>query len=190
MVRWWGLIVIAGCGFDPNAKPMSAPNADAQVADSMMSTTPPRIVIEAESYTTKRDSPTEAWTSATVLAGYSGASYMQCGPDGGAYCPNDATLSTCAATMTYDVTIATSATYYVHVRTYGASSSSDSLWYGVDGAVATDVVDFVDDAAWNWQTGATTYPLTAGAHTLTIYQRECGAAIDVIGLTPSISNPP
>jgi hypothetical protein len=194
MVRWL-LALVAACGFHPS----TTSDNDSAPADTSTSTAadaphdamvPSSIVIEAESYTTKHDSPTEAWNPATAIQSFSGASYMQCGPDSGAYCPNDANLPTCAASMTYDLTIATAATYYAHVRTYGASSSSDSLWYGVDGTPAADVVDFIDNGAWNWQTGATTYTLAAGAHTLTIYQRECGAAVDVVAVTTSNTNPP
>ena len=192
--------LVAACGFRPSTMPDndSAPHDSVLHDDSPPPVDGPHdamagspaIVIEAESYTTKHDSPTEAWNPATAIASYSGASYMRCGPDAGAYCPNDTNLATCAASMTYDLAITSAATYYVHARTYGASSSSDSLWFGIDGAPAPDVVDFIDNAAWNWQTGATTYALAAGAHTLTIYQRECGAAVDVVAVTTSNTNPP
>src|ERR1700733_7914880 len=174
MVRWV-LALVAACRFSPSTKPDndsaphddSLPPADAS-HDAMSVLLPPSIVIEAESYTTKHDSSTEAWSPATAIPSYSGTSYMQCGPDLGAYCPNDANLPTCAASMTYDLAITTAAAYDVHVRTYGANTSSDSLWYGIDGTPAADAVDFIDNDAWNWQTGATTYTLAAGAHTLTI----------------------
>src|SRR5580704_3937093 len=177
MARWL-LVFVAACGFRPNTAPDndSAPPNDARSPDDAprdAMAVSSQIVIEAESYTTKYASTTEAWNPATAIASYSGASYMQCGPDQGAYCPDDANLATCAASMTYDLAIATAATYYVHVRTYGANTSSDSLWYGIDGTPAADAVDFIDNGAWNWQTGATTYSLAAGPHTLTIYQREC-----------------
>ena len=199
MVRWWALGLVGACGFNAGATPDGSQMArDAAMArdgampdampDAMMA--PPPIVIEAESYTIERESQTESWAPATAIAGYSGASYMQCGPDSGAYCPNDANLATCAAAMTYDLSISSAATYYVHARTYGSNTSSDSLWYGIDSVPATDAISFIDDNTWHWQTGTTTYDLTAGTHTLTIYQRECGAVVDVVAVTTASTNPP
>jgi hypothetical protein len=196
MVRLWVLALVGACGFRASATPDSspAPHGDALLhddgapSDAASISTP--IVIEAESYTAELDSPSEAWSTATTIAGYSGASYMQCGPDSGAYCPNDANLATCAASMTYDLAIAGSATYYVHARTFGSNTSSDSLWYGIDGETATDAMSFTDDNTWHWQTGATTYALAGGTHMLTIYQRECGAIVDVVAVTTSTTNPP
>src|ERR1700733_13738990 len=130
MVRWV-LALVAACRFSPSTKPDndsaphddSLPPADAS-HDAMSVLLPPSIVIEAESYTTKHDSSTEAWSPATAIPSYSGTSYMQCGPDLGAYCPNDANLPPCAASMTYDLPI-TTARAQCHTRAHRPAADRD-----------------------------------------------------------------
>src|SRR5262245_13276274 len=87
------------------------------------------IVIEAEAYTIEIDGPTHAWTSTTMIAGFSGSAYMQCTPGTGSLCNNDGTLAACAASLKYAFAITAGATYYVHARTLGTSTADDSAWY-------------------------------------------------------------
>jgi hypothetical protein len=167
---------------------MAPPDAAVDSAVDTASAAP--IVIEAEAYTIEIDGPTHAWTSTTTIAGFSGSAYMQCTPGTGNLCMNDGTLAACAASMKYAFTITAAATYHVHVRTLGTSSSDDSAWYGIDDVPAADALMFVADSTWHWMTGATTYPLLIGPHTLTIWQRECGARVDVVAVSPSATPPP
>ncbi|MEP6863604.1 MAG: hypothetical protein ABJE66_23465 [Deltaproteobacteria bacterium] len=186
-----GLLVV-GCGFRPTEVTALAPDAafDATL-DAARDTSGPaeRLVIEAEQFTTTTMPGANAWTARTDQAGFSGTAFMQCGPGTGAYCPNDAALGICAATLVYSLQIATAGTYYVHVRGLAFGTSDDSVWYGVDGPAAADSLDLIHDSQWHWTTGATTYTLAAGAHTLTIWQRECGARADVVAVTPSAIPP-
>lgn len=188
----FGLVVV-GCGFRPTAVPtdVTAPMHDAALDASRDTSMPAeRLVIEAEQFTTTTMPGANAWTAQTDQPGFSGTAFMQCGPGTGAYCPNDAALETCAATLVYTLQVTAAGTYYVHVRGLAFGTSDDSVWYGVDGPAAADSLDVIHDSQWHWTTGATTYALAAGAHTLTIWQRECGARADVVAVTPSAMPPP
>jgi hypothetical protein len=188
-VRSLGLgLVVVGCGFRPTD--VTGTKHDAAL-DATHDTSPlvERLVVEAEQFTTTTMPGTHAWTAQTDHAGFSGTAFMQCGPGTGTYCPNDVALDACAATLVYTMQVAAAGTYYVHVRGLAVDSSDDSVWYGVDGPAAADSLDVIHDSQWHWTTGATTYSLGAGAHTLTIWQRECGARADVVAVTPSAMPP-
>jgi hypothetical protein len=185
MSRLW-VAVLAGCGFHRG----TAATGDA-ARDSAVDVTPPdaapdsapdEIVIEAESYTTKQDT-LSMWSLQTSISGASGSAFMQCGPGTGTFCANDATLTSCAASMRYTFTLTGGATYYVHVRMYAFSAADDTIWYGIDDAPAADALNVSQDSQWHWVTGTTTYPLPPGPHSLTVWQRECGAKVDVVAVT-------
>lgn len=200
-MRWWLLAALAACGFRNGTPtkvgadasvdvPGPVPDArrDAAVDSSIDAAPPADIVIEAESYSSKVDT-VSMWSPATTLTGFNGSAYMQCGPGNGTYCPQDATFATCSAYMRYTFTIAAQATYYVHVRTLGTGSSNDSAWYGADDVPATDALAFMQDGQWHWRTGGTTYPFSPGPHSVTIWQRECGASVDTIAVTTKSTYP-
>jgi hypothetical protein len=151
---------------------------------------PVDLIIEAEDFsaTTSPDPPL-AWTLATDVPGYSGTGFMDLGPGSGAACVDTAAFDMCAASLVYDITIDAPATYYFHARMYATFSGEDSIWYGVDGAVAMPFVDCVEDSNWHWSSGGS-HVLQPGAHTLTIWQRESGVRLDKLALTLAPVAPP
>lgn len=185
-MRAAAVIALVGCSFQP------APvvGGGAAAPDAPPDVTAASLVIEAEAFSALTMPGPRAWTAQTDKPGFSGAAFMQCGPGTGAYCPNDAALDTCAATLVYQLSIDTAATYWVHVRGFAVDASDDTMWYGLDGTPAPDALGIIHDSQWHWSTGATSYVLSSGAHTLTIWQRECGARADVVAVTPSQTPPP
>ena len=192
----WLVAVLAGCGFrhgtasGPSDSAIDAtPDAPPDAAFDAAPDAPPMdIVIEAEDYATKTDT-VSMWTPQTTFVGYSGTSYMQCGPGNGTYCPMDSTFPTCSASMRYTFTIVSHATYYLHVRALAVGSSDNSIYYGTDDVPAADAPNFAMDSQWHWITGATTFDLPAGPHSATIWQRECGAKVDALALTTRATYP-
>jgi hypothetical protein len=162
--------------------------------DAMIDGGPASNIIEAEDFTSKKSNVNQgslrSWDPATSFNGFSGTSYMLCGPGTGASCANDANLDNCAASMSYLVSITNAGVHHVHVKGLAVDTSDDSVWYGIDGSVATLEMNFVQDSLWHWKTGAQTFNLSAGTHTLTIWYRECGTKLDVVAVTPSATPPP
>jgi len=173
--------------------PVDAPDSIDASVDAPRSIDAPAsladLVIEAEAFssTTKPGAP--AWMLKTDVAGYSGTGFMELGPGTGAACTDTTILATCAASMTYQISIAAAATYHFQVRMFATTTAEDSLWYGLDGVVVTTAIDAPDDGMWDWITGAT-LQLTPGNHAITLWQRESGARVDRLALTTSATPPP
>ena len=178
------VFVLAACRFRTG----NLGNADAGDAalDNAIDA-PTSFVVEAESFTTITATTGYAWMMMSDVAGYSGTSFMQCVPNSGGFC--DVTAGATCAHLGYAIVLGATGTYYVHVRMYATSTSDDSAWSGLDGVPGTAALQPAHDAAWHWVTGAAT-SISAGPHTIDLWQRECGARADVVALTPSATPPP
>lgn len=180
-MRWLALVVSSGCGFAITSQP--AP--DAALPDAG-----PRVwILEAEDFTSRLMPGTHQWTEATMLPGFSGASYMYlAGGDGNACVTN---VVTCAS-MSYAISLQDGGEYYVHLRMWSNAASTDSVWVSLDDPTATAItaVDLIQDATFKWTTSPGTYILPAGAHTLTIWHREGGAIVDKLALIQDATPPP
>lgn len=176
MVRSVVLVVcVAACGFRGPLAGSDAPDAE--------------LILEAEADSSTTKPAAHQWSVATDVAGYTGAGFMQCLPDNGVSCAVLAQVPLCAASLVYAVTIAQPGSYFFHVRTLARTRTQDSLWYGLDGVIEPSSMDVPEDGAWHWSTGAS-FALTAGPHTLHVWQREAGVRIDRIALTTSATPPP
>ncbi|MCE5276587.1 MAG: tandem-95 repeat protein [Planctomycetaceae bacterium] len=165
-----------------------------------------QVSIEAENFTGKvsgtGDGANTAWTATTALTGFSGAGAMQALPNAKVSLGD----SLVGARMDYAIEFKTPGTYYVWVRTLGATGSDDSIHVGLDGqAVTTGSWGMSDTTAtWDWNnskvdaSGATRVTVnvaTAGVHTLNVWMREDGTAVDKIVLsrdatfTPTATGP-
>jgi hypothetical protein len=195
-MRLWWVVALAACGFhhgtatpggdaaSDSAHDSATGSADAALPDAMADL----ILIEAENYATKHDTVSN-WSLQNSIAGYTGTGFMECGPGNGTFCPNDANLDNCAASMQYTFTIGVGATYYVHARMYAISASEDTIWYGIDNVPAPNAINVAQDSSWHWPDGAMAYPLAPGPHSLTVWQRECGAKIDALAITGGAAYP-
>ena len=141
------------------------------------------INIEAEAFHTRRAPGRHAWQTKGEV--------MQALPDSGkAYNTGFTSASPC---LDYRVNFTQPGTYYVWVRGKAAGSSvssSDSLHVGLNGN-AVDTADrvghFGGDLGWSNKTmGGSAVRLkvpTAGVHTLNVWMREDGFALDELLLT-------
>jgi len=195
MTRLAVTVALAGCSFhtpslasgDAPAGAIDAPIAPSDVAAD---TAPlaPEFVIEAESPSSSTMPAAHQWMVETDITGYSGASFMQCMPNDGGPCADSTKLATCAASLVYRIDVVTAGRYYLQVRMLAQTTADDSIWYGIDGVPDPTPIDHLEDGTWRWDTGDS-FALTAGPHTLHIWQREGGARVDVVALTPTMSPP-
>lgn len=184
--------VLSGCTFHA---PSSATDAvtggdvplaiDAPANDALASN-----IIEAEAFSSMTMPSTKLWSLQTDDPAASAAAYMQCGPGDGNPCDDNTMLDGCAAALLYPLSIDELTLYHVHVRVRSTSGADDSVWYGIDNVPEPSPTILTNDGQWHWKTGATTFTLGPGSHTLTIWQRECGLRIDVVAVTKSATPPP
>jgi len=188
-------VVLAGCTYTPapNTTPADAtdaadPSIDGPGSDGLGACAPVAGVVEAECFASKTET-TYAWSPTTTLSGFSGTSYMQCGPGTGGVCSDPAMLPSCAASLVYDFDLTAGGDHHVHVRQLSITGSGgdNSIWYQLD-ATPPVAMAFTADSTWEWDTDGP-ITLASGAHVLTIWQRECGARVDVVALTTSDTPP-
>ena len=177
------LVTLAACSFDTTVALTDAPIRDASSVDEVQ---PTSFIFEAEAFVSETTTATHDWTEVVAIGGYSGTGYMILSPDNSTACGTQATVTTCAASLVYNVPIADARTYYVYARLYASGASHDSVWFGFDGIV-DDVIDVMEDSTWRW-TGGKAVALAAGMHTLHVWQRE-GARFDVIAVMPTATPP-
>ncbi|WP_318186607.1 putative Ig domain-containing protein [Pelagicoccus enzymogenes] len=149
------------------------------------------VSIEAESYASKTDSGSDTWAdySNGSFSGGEGV-YMASGDSENLLSASEAQSS--SSELTYEVNFEAAGTYYVWVRADGtqdggSSGNDDSLHIGLDGVVATDDGGLsVGDGGLEWGSNSVNGGRVAitvtepGQHTLNIWQREDGIAIDKI----------
>jgi hypothetical protein len=99
---------------------------------------------------------------------------------GGRYVSQTSGTSVGKDTITVTVTVA--GKYAPALRVISPSTMSDSFTVAVDGGAAT-VWNLGTHPAWTWVTGPT-LTLTAGQHKIVVSNRENGARLDAVRLTP------
>ncbi len=187
--------IVAGCKFTAGAPATDGQLRDASSIDARMIDAPAidasvvsSFVIEAESYTATGPTSTHSWAAVTDVSGYSGTALMQIVPNNGEPC--DVTmLGTCGTELDFTLAIVQPATYHVFVRMWAATSADDSLWYGFDGTPDATPLQPAHDSSWHWVAGDS-FLLSAGSHTLSLWQREAGARADVVAVSTSATPPP
>lgn len=132
---------------------------------------------------------TYAWTNSAAIGGFTGSGLMQ-------VLPNDAmTVATnwtsASPELRYTVNFTNAGTYYVWLRGYAESTESQSVYVGLNGvSPAAAQIDLPKTGAWSWSNKAAgssvpvaiTVP-SAGQHTINIWMRDAGFALDKILLT-------
>jgi hypothetical protein len=155
------------------------------------------VVWEAENFDTNIVRGGHQWTFGSSITNYSGEGYMQALPDSDSGTPNDPlTIPTTAAEIDYKINFQTPGVYYIWLRGYAPSGSSDSvhsgLDFGADSALLEQSIRITGFAtAFSWQRGRQTpstgnpYVMvdTAGDHVFNIWMREDGMIVDKILLT-------
>ena len=82
--------------------------------------------------------------------------------------------------LEYRVNFRQTGTYYVWVRSWGTSSTSDSAYFGFDGAWLANTVSMSPLNTWVWKGPFTINVSSTGVHTLGITRRESLAQVDKI----------
>ncbi|MBU3666102.1 MAG: hypothetical protein FGM15_09555, partial [Chthoniobacterales bacterium] len=130
-----------------------------------------------------------AWTNSTAIGGYGGTGLMQ-------VLPNDAMTvasnwTSASPELRYTVNFTNTGAYYVWVRGYAESAESLSVYIGLDGASPSAAqIDLPKTGAWSWSNAAagSAVPVavtvnTTGTHTLNIWMRDAGFALDKMVVT-------
>jgi YD repeat-containing protein len=152
------------------------------------------VVMEAEKYASLTagtgNAAGSSWQSTTSIAGYQGSSAMQALPNSGV----GTGLLTNGSALNYKINFQTIGTYYVYVRGYGPlpAGNSDSVHIGLDGTPVTTSAGIgltgFNDSGFTWRgkyngIATTINVTTAGMHTLNVWMREDGVAVDRIWLS-------
>jgi hypothetical protein len=154
------------------------------------------VVIEAESHADNLTRNGRTWTRVSSPAGASGEAAMQVLPNGGTSF-GSSTFPSTSPRMSYPVQFAAAGTFTVWTRGFGATTADDSAHAGLDGALVATARDLTFGALnrWAWsdrQLGGAVATITvpsAGLHTIDIWMREDGAAIDKLILTRTAISP-
>jgi glucose/arabinose dehydrogenase len=148
------------------------------------------VSMEAEHFHVKLAQGGHDWTSDTT-AGASGTA-RRATPNSGAN--NNTGYTTTSPRLDFRVSFVKTGTHYVWIRGIGASGNDDSCHAGIDGspvASADRISSF--GTGWTWSKStmdgvvATVNVATTGLHTINIWMREDGFAIDKLVLTTSSS---
>lgn len=148
-----------------------------------------RVVIEAEHPSQGFQRSSDAWTARNSLSGFSGEGYVVTEPNNNSL--QDTTFSTTSAELRYPITISSPGTYYIWVRGLGATGNDDSVHIGLNNAAVASAdkitLTSFNSFVWTKNTIDGVRPslniTTAGEHTLNVWMREDGFALDKIILT-------
>lgn len=147
-----------------------------------------RVTMEAERADTRL-----ARTKTFGTTGPSGAvgQSLTALPDSGSTWATLSSAVTQAPELRFRVRFASAGTFRVWVRAFGPASASDSVHVGVNGTLNAnaDQVTATPNGAWRWAGGSAGGPSpatisvpSAGVHTVSVWTREDGVAIDRIHL--------
>ncbi len=159
------------------------------------------VIIEAESPTAKTAKQladpnnvtvTYSWDVSTAIGGFSGSGLIQAQPNDGNTVASNWTAT--SPELQYSINFTNPGTYYVWLRGYAETTETVSAYVGLDGVShAVAQIDLPKLGTWTWSNAAagSATPVaitvgTAGTHTLNIWMRDAGFALDKIILT---SNP-
>ncbi len=143
------------------------------------------ISVEAESYSANISRSGHDWIEqANPAAGYSGSAVLQSTPDSGAkWTTNYASVS---PQLDFEVEFNRTGTHYVWVRGVSPNWGSDSIHIGLDGQAVASAASMSVPAfsGYRWGGGVQTINVpSTGVHTINIWLREDGIAVDKLVLT-------
>ena len=156
------------------------------------------VSIEVEDFTNNVPAGGHSWV-ASSFSGFSGSGGMITTPNNGTI-KNGAIGS---PMLSYQVNFPAAGTYYVWVRGLGDTNAAgegknDSVHVGLNGSIApsADKIDQFPAGAWHW-TNSTRDPAVAtidvpspGNHTVNMWMREDGLAVDKLEFTTDITYSP
>jgi len=156
------------------------------------------VSIEVENYNAIISAAPHNWVAST-LGGTSGTGSMITTPNNNTIKPGSAN----SPMLAYQSSFPSSGTYYVWVRGWGDTSATgegkdDSLHIGLNGVLSptADKIDQFPAGGWAWTNStrdsavATINVPSAGTHTVNLWMREDGLAVDKLELTTDITYMP
>ncbi len=151
------------------------------------------ITFEAENYSMQINRSSHYWQRATSWSGYSGTGYVQSLPNNGANINSG--YQTTSPELRYTVNIPQAGTYYVWLRMRAANGNDNSAHVGIDGTApsSADRIEVTSYGSWVWTRSTIDGPSatltvgTPGVHTVHLWMREDGLAVDKFLLTTSSS---
>ena len=154
-----------------------------------------RVTIEAENYYSRAPGSGtlegSSWDELTG-GGSEGAGYMQLLPDIGRNINADIELY--APHLSYEVDFSAGGSYYLWIKGLSFDGGSDSVHYGLNGvALSSDsssALRVPNTGSFSWQSMLGSGARPADKHTIDLWMREDGAAIDRLLLTDSSSYDP
>lgn len=152
------------------------------------------VTFEAEQYELASTTSTHRWEPITTRPGFAGASAMAALPDVGASALSSINS---AAGLTYRVRFSAPGTYYLWMRGRSPNGAGNSLHSGIDGRTSsTSKLNGFPSNGFGWigrapnGERATIMVTNEGVHTIHLWMREDGLAVDRIHLTRSASATP
>jgi len=151
---------------------------------------PEIISIEAENHQDKKKAGSYEWIiNDSPFTGASGDKYIYASPDF-FYTILDNIEST-SPHVDFDIEFNKAEKYYVWIRGYAEKASDNSIYLGLDYTYNPDnaTIRFEENNGWNWSNKninnaiSTLVVSNTGIHTLNIWMRDDGAAVDKIVLT-------
>jgi hypothetical protein len=154
------------------------------------------LTVEAEHFVGNIGRSAHSWLQKTDKPGFAGASFMRNDPDNGSNIT--ANITTTAPELQYTFQFPSAGIYHVWLRAQTANLANDSVHIGLDGVVSptADKVSCTTYNVWYWCNATMDGPVatinvpSAGAHTVSVYQREDGFRVDRLLLTPDSSYVP
>lgn len=146
------------------------------------------VVFEGEHFDSNISRNNHTWTNGSD-ANAVGATFINTKNDGLIFTPPN------SAETQYLINFSTTGTYYVWLRGYAPSGSSNAIGVGLDGAPTTTPVNWQATGSWVWDdtdlNGATVKinVASAGAHMFSIWERKDGTKLDRIVLSTSPTKP-
>ncbi|WP_127533227.1 fibronectin type III domain-containing protein [Paenibacillus kobensis] len=90
--------------------------------------------------------------------------------------------------IAYNITVTNGGSFYIHLLSSGADTSSDSLNVAIDSGTDKQVTT-TSNGNWAWKKPSSSISIPAGTHTLYIKVREDGTKVDKIYLSKSSMSP-
>lgn len=181
------VVVPKGTITEPEPAPPVEPLADSFLMSNG------QLVIDAENMLANTPGSKDSWIFEDTLADFSGTGYFKSGPDNGTKYESYQVAN--SPHLEYNFFTDAPGTYYVWVRGYKTNNYNDSVHIGLDG-VAPNSSNRIDgftsnQFAWSHSTMdghiATIEVTEAGNHTLDVWMREDGFALDKVMITSDVN---
>ena len=161
-----GLVLLGCTDFDD-------PDVAADAGDG----TPSGLLIEAEtSFNRTSVDMLHQWIDDDGQAGFSGGGYAEALPNDGESCGE---FTRCGASMSYNVEIPETGTYFVYFHVWADDLTDDSIAWSVN-AGDPEILAHSQLGDWEWIRSQTSFTAQPGPVVFTVHMAEDGEKLDAI----------